>query len=169
MSAVTIDIDMRLDDEDWRELGVDCAAVCRLAIEAAAHRTQTKRASLDLLLTSDDEMRRLNSHWRGIDKPTDVLSFPASDGPGQADVKFLGDIAMGFGTCVRDADRLGRDMSRHMSHLAAHGFLHLLGYDHVDSTGAAAMEALEVQILGDLGYPDPYEWAPPSQKSAPVR
>ena len=169
MSAAKIDVDIRVDDDGWRQLGVDCDAACRAAITAAAHRTQTEQAALDLLLTSDDEMRRLNSQWRGNDKPTDVLSFPASDGPNRTSVRFLGDIAMGLGTCVGDAGRLERDISRHISHLATHGFLHLLGYDHVNSADAEVMEALEVHILGDLGYPNPYESPQSNPKSAPVR
>lgn len=164
-----LEIDVRIDDAGWGSVGADCAAVIREAITTAAQRTDVSQGVVDVLLTSDAEMQRLNAQWRGIDKPTDVLSFPVGDAPqGQAD-PFLGDIALGLETCVQDARAMEREIARHVSHLAVHGFLHLLGYDHEESADAEAMEGLEVKILGDLGYPNPYEITQTAAKPTPVR
>ncbi len=168
MSRPSIELDIRIDDEGWRELGVDIEDACQSAVAAAASRTQTASVGVDMLLTSDAEMRRLNNQWRGKDKPTDVLSFPAGSSP-PGGAPFLGDIALGLETCSRDAARLGRPMNRHIAHLAVHGFLHLLGYDHVETSDAETMEALEVHILGDLGYPDPYESSEPQSNTTPAQ
>lgn len=164
-----VEIDVRIDDEGWEALGVDCGAASCTAIETAARHVEVSQGNVDVLLTSDAEMRRLNAQWRGIDKPTDVLSFPAGAPPTGANAAFLGDIALGLETCVQDARAMERDIARHVSHLAVHGFLHLLGYDHVESADAEAMEALEVKILGDLGYPNPYDVPLTAAKPTPVR
>lgn len=169
MSESSITIDSRIDDAGWTKLDADCVAQSRLAIEAAARRVEIGRAAVDLLFTSDAHMQRLNAQWRGLDKATDVLSFPAGDAPEQDGVRFLGDIALGLETCIRDAETLEREMAQHVSHLAVHGFLHLLGYDHVDKGDANVMEELEVRILGDLGYPDPYLIDESNTKRAPAR
>ncbi len=102
----------------------------------------------------------MNSNWRGIDKPTNVLSFPAlqptapsrtGDAP-----RMLGDIAIAYETMCKEADDEGKPFDHHLSHLAVHGFLHLVGYDHETEDDAEAMEALEQDILAQLGIPDPY-------------
>ena len=164
-----VEIDVRIDGEGWESLGIDCGAASRAAIQSAAQQVGVLQGTVDLLLTTDAEMRRLNAQWRGIDKPTDVLSFPAGAPPTGADAEFLGDIALGLETCVQDAKAMERDIARHVSHLAVHGFLHLLGYDHVESADAEVMEALEVKILGDLGYPNPYDLPLTAEKPTPVR
>jgi probable rRNA maturation factor len=117
-------------------------------------------AELAVMLTDDAGIRTLNSNWRGIDKPTNVLSFPALQptGPGGPDdaPRMLGDIAIAYETTRREADDEQKPFDHHLSHLAVHGFLHLIGYDHEKDDDAEAMEALETEILAQLGIPDPY-------------
>ena len=112
------------------------------------------------MLTDDAGIRTLNSNWRGIDKPTNVLSFPAlqptgAAGPDDAP-RMLGDIAIAYETTRQEADDEQKPFDHHLSHLAVHGFLHLIGYDHENDDDAEAMEALEREILAQLGIPDPY-------------
>ena len=140
----------------------DAEAVIQRAIAAAAEAVEADvgEAELAVMLTDDSGIRTLNSNWRGIDKPTNVLSFPAlqSEGarkPGDAP-QMLGDIAIAFETVRREADEEAKPFDHHLSHLAVHGFLHLIGYDHEDDADADEMEALETEILAQLGIPDPY-------------
>jgi probable rRNA maturation factor len=140
----------------------DAEAVIQRAIAAAAEtaEAETGEAELAVMLTDDAGIRTLNSNWRGIDKPTNVLSFPAlqptgTGGPDDAP-RMLGDIAIAYQTTRREADDEGKPFDHHLSHLAVHGFLHLIGYDHENDADAEAMEALEREILAQLGIPDPY-------------
>jgi probable rRNA maturation factor len=117
-------------------------------------------AELAVMLTDDSGIRTLNNNWRHIDKPTNVLSFPAlpptgRGGPDDAP-RMLGDIAIAYETTRREADDEQKPFDHHLSHLAVHGFLHLIGYDHEKDDEAEAMEALESEILAQLGIPDPY-------------
>jgi len=125
----------------------------REAIAAAAATLSTARAELSIVLTDDAAMRTLNRTWRGIDKPTNVLSFPASkSGRGM----MLGDIVVAFETLQRECDEEGGRFLDHLAHLAVHGFLHLAGYDHQTDAQGEAMEALESKIMRALNMPDPY-------------
>ena len=121
------------------------------------------RLIVSLLFTSDAEVHTLNREWRRRDKPTNVLSFPMleraeleglrPDGP----PVMLGDIALAYETCAREAQEKGITLEAHAAHLIVHGLLHLAGHDHVDSDEQAeAMEALETRILAKLGLADPY-------------
>jgi probable rRNA maturation factor len=137
-------------------------AVIHRAIETAAAMVDadTGDAELAVMLTDDAGIRTLNSNWRGIDKPTNVLSFPALQPPAGREFddapRMLGDIAIAYETTRREADDEQKPFDHHLSHLAVHGFLHLVGYDHEKDRDAEAMEALEREILGLLGIPDPY-------------
>ena len=140
----------------------DAEAVVHRAIAAAAETLDTGagEAELAVMLTDDAGIRILNCNWRGIDKPTNVLSFPALQptgpvGPDDAP-RMLGDIAIAYQTTRKEADDEQKPFDHHLSHLAVHGFLHLIGYDHENDDDAEAMEALEQQILAQLGIPDPY-------------
>jgi probable rRNA maturation factor len=117
-------------------------------------------AELAVMLTDDAGIRTLNNNWRDIDKPTNVLSFPAlpPTGPAGPDdaPRMLGDIAIAYETTRKEADDEQKPFDHHLSHLAVHGFLHLIGYDHENDDDAEAMEALEQEILAQLGIPDPY-------------
>ena len=112
-------------------------------------------AELSIVLTDDDEQQDLNKQWRGIDKPTNVLSFPQIE-PFGAVSGILGDIVLARETLEREAVELEKPLADHFTHLVVHGFLHILGYDHVDDGDALAMETLETQILASLDIPDPY-------------
>jgi probable rRNA maturation factor len=140
----------------------DAEAVIHRAIAAAAELTEAGigEAELAVMLTDDAGIRTLNSNWRGIDKPTNVLSFPAlpPTGPVGPDdpPRMLGDIAIAYQTTRKEADDEQKPFDQHLSHLAIHGFLHLIGYGHENDGDAETMEALEQEILAQLGIPDPY-------------
>jgi len=112
------------------------------------------RKEIALRLTGDEEMRELNARWRGRDEATNVLSFPAPD-PEIAGGT-LGDIALAYETLAREAGEAGVPLADHFRHLVAHGFLHLIGYDHQTDEQAERMEQLERRILARLGAADPY-------------
>jgi len=112
-----------------------------------------------VILTSDRAIRTLNRRWRGRDKSTNVLSFPAPSArkkPWRGAPRHLGDIVLAYETVAREARAEGKPLDHHLAHLALHGFLHLLGYDHESHGQAEAMERRERRILARLGVPDPY-------------
>jgi probable rRNA maturation factor len=128
------------------------------AVRAALAQSKAKiagAAELSIVLTSDAEQQVLNRDWRGIDKATNVLSFPQIEPFGPV-TGLLGDLILARETLVREAGEMGISFDDHFTHLVVHGFLHLLGYDHMDDDEALAMEGLETQILASLGVADPY-------------
>jgi probable rRNA maturation factor len=147
--------------DGWRA-EPDAEAVIQRAIAAAAEMVDTGigEAELAVMLTDDSGIRTLNNNWRGQDKPTNVLSFPALQPPAGRErddaPRMLGDIAIAYETMRREADEEGKAFDHHLSHLAIHGFLHLIGYDHEKDRDAEDMEALEREILERIGIPDPY-------------
>lgn len=150
MNAITVDL--RVADPQWACLGeIELLASSTFAAARAVMAVPAS-GEVALLLTNDAEMQALNATWRGKDAPTDVLSFSS----GAAGSGFLGDIALGFGICARDATTAGRDLGDHTRHLLIHGLLHLMGHDHLAPDEAAEMESLEVAALASLGVPDPY-------------
>ena len=110
---------------------------------------------MSLCLADDAALRALNLRWRGLDKPTNVLSFPAAPLGHGGDPTALGDIALAYETLAREAEDLGVSLVDHYRHLLAHGFLHLIGYDHETDAEAERMEAVETRILTHSGG-DPY-------------
>ena len=149
-------IDVIVEDGAWD--GAADATVRRALTEAAtATGMDFKDRTLAVLLTDDAAIRRLNAQWRGIDKPTNVLSFPSSDVAAHSGgVRSLGDIAIAYETTAREASEEEKSFADHLAHLAVHGFLHLLGHDHDTEAAAEKMERLERVILGRIGIPDPY-------------
>ena len=122
-----------------------------------------QRLSTSLLFTSDEEVHTLNREWRDRDKPTNVLSFPMLTREGLLDLApdgppvMLGDLALAYETCAREAEAKSIPLDHHAAHLIVHGLLHLAGYDHeISEQDADNMEALEIQILAKLGIADPY-------------
>jgi len=113
-------------------------------------------AELSLLLSDDAEIKRLNETWRGKDEPTNVLSFPLNGAPPVDGSQPLGDVAIAYETVAGEAQGRGISVGQHTVHMVVHGVLHLIGYDHMSDEDAQSMEALEVQVLADLGLPDPY-------------
>lgn len=114
-------------------------------------------SELSLVFTNDADIREINAKWRHIDKPTNVLSFPAfALQPGQEPGEILGDIVIARETVEREAAEEDKNFDDHLSHLVVHGLLHLMGYDHQNDDEAEQMEALERKILASLGISDPY-------------
>ncbi|MFO1150149.1 MAG: rRNA maturation RNase YbeY [Alsobacter sp.] len=168
MSAVVPDISR--DSASWDALD-NAEDLAVRALEAAAERAGVQlrpNVEVSLLLTGDEQMRGINREWRGQDKPTNVLSFPAVQPDKLARAPFLGDIAVAFETTAREAAADGKTLADHFTHLVVHGFLHLLGYDHETEAEAEAMEGLEVRILAALGVDDPYRDAPAARGTGPL-
>ena len=162
MSQLTLPMTEVLVVADCWQNEPNAETIIQRAIAAAAEEVDDDvgEAEIAVMLTDDPGIRTLNSNWRGIDKPTNVLSFPAlqpegARKPGDAPC-MLGDIAIAYETTRREADAEGKPFEHHLSHLAIHGFLHLIGYDHENDADAEEMESLETEILEQLGIPDPY-------------
>lgn len=132
--------------------------IVKKAILAAAGAVSTRRAELAIVLSDDSAVRMLNRQWRGKNAPTNVLSFPAArSGKGRPPSPYIGDVVIAYQTTAREARAEGKPFGDHLAHLAIHGFLHLVGYDHEDDREADRMERLERRILARLGVADPYE------------
>jgi probable rRNA maturation factor len=123
----------------------------RKAINAAADEISSPDGEVAVVLTDDAAIRKLNKQWRRIDKATNVLSFPSAKG-----APMLGDIVIAHETLARESRDEGKEFNHHLSHLAVHGFLHLMGYDHQTDSDAETMEELERAVLARLRIPDPY-------------
>jgi probable rRNA maturation factor len=145
-------IDIEVEDPAWTQALPNAEALTLAAAEAALAQEGADGEGVTLLLTDDGTVRELNVRFRQQDQPTNVLSFPAPANP----ERFLGDIALAWGVCAREAAEQGKPIAHHLQHLVAHGVLHLLGYDHMSDGEAEAMEGLERIILAGLGVPDPY-------------
>lgn len=160
MSVIAVDIlaDSPLwgGGEDWR---TDVEAAVAMAA-AAADAEIADDAELSLLLTDDAAIRVLNRDHRGMDRPTNVLSFPQDDPEADAYGPLLGDIAVAHETVAREAVEEDISFRDHFLHMIVHGFLHLVGYDHMNDDEAEEMESLETAILARLGIANPYADAP---------
>ncbi|HHY48859.1 MAG TPA: rRNA maturation RNase YbeY [Alphaproteobacteria bacterium] len=144
-----------IESDGWPE-GLE--ALAERAVRAALARTGARvagPAEVSILLTDDAHQRDLNRQWRQLDKPTNVLSFPQL-APFSPLAGLVGDISLARETLAREAAELGVAFSDHFTHLVVHGFLHLLGYDHVEESEAEQMESLETEVLAGLGIADPY-------------
>ncbi len=147
-------IDIAIESARWSELSSVETAV-RGAIAAALAECGEKNAEVSVSLAGDHRIRELNRQWRGMDSATNVLSFPAPEGPA-AERRFLGDLILAFETIEREAAAEAKPLAHHVAHLAVHGTLHLLGYDHENDSDADRMERHERDILARIGIPDPY-------------
>lgn len=162
-------LEIALDADEWDssrswETLVRTAALAAIAESAFPQLTESDRlVEISVTLTGDEKVRELNAHWRGQDKPTNVLSFPMAD---ERDLSranlvsgelLLGDIILARGVCEAEAAEKGASVEDHTAHLLVHGTLHLLGYDHHDERDAEDMEAREVRALARLGIANPYE------------
>ncbi|MGH6746741.1 rRNA maturation RNase YbeY [Novosphingobium sp.] len=159
-------MDLEIDIEAPWPAEADWADLAEAALEAlvqVAPELDNPRLLASLLFTTDEEVHVLNREWRAKDKPTNVLSFPmleradllalAPDGPPE----MLGDLALAFETCAREAAEKGVPVEHHASHLIVHGLLHLAGLDHeISDADAEAMEVLETKALALIGIADPY-------------
>src|SRR3990167_5120462 len=140
-------IDIEIEDPAW---SVALPNAEQLALEAAE--AATAEGGLTILLTDDAAVAELNQRFRDKAGPTNVRSSPAPANP----ENHLGDIALAYGVCAREAAEQGKPLAHHLQHLVAHGVLHLVGYDHETDAEAEQMEGLERVILAGLGVPDPY-------------
>jgi len=134
----TIDIDIKVDSPLWNKQR-NAKAVLRRAIGQASSAVALSRGEVSVVLADDAAIRGLNRTWRHRDKP-----------------RFLGDIVLAYQTLAREASARHKTFAQHLAHLAVHGFLHLVGYDHETDAEATAMELLETMILARLDVPDPY-------------
>lgn len=163
-------VDIVIEDDRWAGFGL-VAASERAARAVAAHLGYDPALFLAVVMGCDDaRIAGLNGEFRDKAKPTNVLSWPAEErgsefageppelpDPGTPDdPAALGDIAIAWETCLREAAEQGKTFDAHVTHLLIHGMLHLLGYDHIDDDDAELMEQTERQILAGLGIADPY-------------
>ena len=158
-----------VEDPRWEATGIVAVAerAARAALEAVGR--DPDQHEIGLLLCDDAKMAALNAQFRGRAAPTNVLSWPAfpdevpvpAGDPGEGPT-FIGDLALGYETCAREAAEAGIGLADHAAHLVVHGVLHLLGHDHQDDAAAEAMEAIETNVLASMGIPNPY-----SQKERP--
>jgi probable rRNA maturation factor len=152
-----------VEDPRWEEAGIPSVAerAARAALAEAGR--DPDQHEVGLLLCDDAKMAELNAGFRGKAAPTNVLSWPAFSGevpvppgePGEGPL-FLGDIALGFETCLGEARAAGIPLADHAAHLMVHGVLHLLGHDHAEDAEAEAMEAIETKVLASMGVANPY-------------
>jgi probable rRNA maturation factor len=149
-------LDIAIEDDGWAALP-NLELMAEQAAAAALPKGEQSKI-ITLLFADDETMQVLNKEWRGLDKPTNVLSFPApKDQPvPPGELPLLGDIVLGFGICAREAEEAGKTLGNHTCHLIVHGVLHLLGYDHENDKDAQVMEAAEIKILSTLGIENPY-------------
>jgi probable rRNA maturation factor len=137
-----------VEDKRWsatRGLGARLKKAATLALVRGKG-----EGALTILLSNDRKLRALNVTFRGKDKPTNVLSFPAKH------AEYLGDVAIAYGVTAKEAREQKKIFADHATHLVVHGVLHLLGYDHETARAARVMEPLETRILSELGIADPY-------------
>lgn len=161
------DLDIAFEDAAWAAKLPASEELIRKSVLAAlknsATDTQGRPAELSIVLTNNDQVQDLNRDYRDIDKPTNVLSFPAleCEFPGKLLIEpgplHLGDIVLAYGVVLSEAEDQGTSFEDHLTHLIVHGVLHLIGFDHVDEAMAQDMEALEIAILKDFGIANPYD------------
>ena len=160
-----MNLEVAIEDENWRAAGL--AELAERAARAVFDRLTISADTFELSILACDDARiaALNADFRGKPQPTNVLSWPSADRTADSDGDRpapptgdpeLGDIALAFETCQREAAEQGKRFEQHILHLIVHGLLHLLGYDHARDGDADLMESTETAILQVLGVPDPY-------------
>ena len=155
--ALPVDIDISVEAGNWPDEASLTRLVDRAVKAAFAETGVAGRSELSLVFSDDAHIRTLNAGWRGKDKPTNVLSFPAFPLVQGAPLPpMLGDIVLAAETVASEAALEDKPVENHITHLVIHGLLHLLGYDHETDAEAEAMEAIERAALARLAIPDPY-------------
>jgi len=151
-------VDVVVEAGAWGEEDALAPAIEAVVAAALARKPATvvPGAELAVILTDDAAIRKVNREHRGVDKPTNVLSFPISDPDATRFGPLLGDILVARETVAREAAERGWSLDHYLAHMVVHGFLHLLGYDHQIEEDAERMERLEAAILADLGIDDPF-------------
>ncbi|MHB1371254.1 MAG: rRNA maturation RNase YbeY [Pseudomonadaceae bacterium] len=146
-----IELDVQLASTGKVPTAAELQRWCELAL-----RQRSGDSELTIRMVDEEEGRELNRTWRHKDYPTNVLSFPADVPDEFLDIPLLGDLVICVPVVEREAVEQGKPPAAHWAHLVIHGCLHLLGYDHIEDAEAEEMEALERQLLAELGHPDPY-------------
>jgi probable rRNA maturation factor len=155
-------VDLVLEDERWQAAGLEEVAERAARSVLLELGLRPEECEISLLAADDDRVAALNASFRGSAAPTNVLSWPAFEnaGPGRLPEgeapHFLGDVALAYETCSREAREAGLSLADHAAHLVVHGILHLLGFDHEEEEEAERMEAIEVKTLASMGVADPY-------------
>lgn len=164
-NSAEIAIDIAVDSDQWQDIEAfeelaqkTSAIVTRWLEERESIKFPPVPMELSVLLTDDASIKEINSKWRRQDKATNVLSFPTKElDVGDTPLPLLGDVIFAYETILREAEELTKSFEEHLTHLFIHGFLHLLGYDHINDTDAEQMERIETGILLSIGLSDPYE------------
>ena len=163
MVSECLHTDISVSHGNWASAISDVERVCHraaLATFGACAEGKLSKVEVSILLSDDENLRILNKKYRGIDKPTNVLSFSNLDV--NETVQFeampllLGDIVIAYETTMSEAEQEGKKLADHLSHLVIHGILHLFGHDHENHAQATVMESLETSTLAELGISDPY-------------
>lgn len=164
-TSTEIAIDIAVDSNQWKDIETfeelaqkTSAIVISWLEEREGLRLPQVPMELSVLLTDDASIKEINSKWRMQNKATNVLSFPTKElNVGETPLPLLGDVIFAYETILREAEELTKSFEEHLTHLFIHGFLHLLGYDHINDTDAEQMERIETGILLSIGLSDPYE------------
>ncbi len=164
-NSAEIAIDIAVDSDQWQDIEAfeelaqkTSAIVTSWLEEREGIKFPQVPMELSVLLTDDASIKEINSKWRRQDKATNVLSFPTKElDVGETPLPLLGDVIFAYETILREAEELTKSFEEHLTHLFIHGFLHLLGYDHINDTDAEQMERIETGILLSIGLSDPYE------------
>lgn len=143
---------IRVQDDRWKQSLPNLRSVARKAVGSVL---DLKNTEVSILLTDNDFVQILNKEHRGIDKPTNVLSFPMPDMG--LPIWQAGDMILAYETLVREASEQNKTLEEHFSHLLIHSALHLCGYDHISEEDAEEMEQIEIQKMKGLGFKNPYE------------
>ncbi|MDQ0511020.1 rRNA maturation RNase YbeY [Ancylobacter amanitiformis] len=164
-----LEVDVLVEAGAWSAIPEAAGLVARAVIAAcegasADYELDLDGAEIAVKLTDDAAIRALNRDWRGKDTATNVLSFPTPEVAREGGDPHFGDIAIAFETLEREAAGEGKPLADHLVHLAVHGTLHLVGYDHETTEEAEEMEAMERHVLASLGIPDPYADTEPVQQ-----
>ncbi len=160
---MNIDVEVVIQDERWLEALSKVENFVQKTVAFAWQKAGIKKVGIpeiSVFLSNDKDIKEINCEYRGVDKPTNVLSFPAieEDVLLEPNMPYLaGDIVLAFETCQEEATAEDKTLSDHVAHLLVHGVLHLAGFDHIKDDDADKMEAKEVEILEELGVKNPYE------------
>ncbi len=162
-------LEISIKDARWTQVAFAALAERAAQVVLKARSLDPEECEISILACDDARIATLNAEFRGKETPTNVLSWPAEDlspeqegaEPEAPEADFageicLGDIAVSYDTCLREAEEAGKTLDDHVTHLMVHGLLHLLGFDHIRDGDATRMEALEVEILSGMGISDPY-------------
>ena len=164
-----MELDVLIEDDRWSDIGLEQIAEAALGVTFSSLNIDASVVEISLLACNDSRIATLNQTFRGKEMATNVLSWPVEDLSGEAPgdtpcapkpdvagVLSLGDLALSYETCEREAKAQNKLLQDHATHLIVHGTLHLLGYDHIHDADAQLMEGLERKILGKMGLDDPY-------------